>query len=92
MPPLGLALSASLLSIVLEVFINRRPDPTIWKPRVSWTICMIFSGACFALQLVNIQLASLGLLQIGFLLALISPAGIFYNFVSELGRDGSASG
>lgn len=81
-----------LLSIVFEVVINRHPDPTIWKPRVSWTIYMIFSGAYFALQLVNIQLASLGLLQIGFLLALVSPAGIFYNFVSELGRDESSSG
>ena len=53
---------------------------------------MTFSAAYFALQSANVLLASLGLLQIGFLLNLVSPAGIFSNFVRELGRDGSADG
>jgi hypothetical protein len=75
-----------LISIGIDVFINRNPDPTIWIPRMSWTIAMAFSGIYAALQLVNISLASLGLLQLGFLLELASPAGIFSNFVRELGR------
>jgi hypothetical protein len=81
-----------VLAVALDVFINRHPDPTIWVPRVSWTIAMIFSGIYAGLQLVNIRLASLGILQIGFLLELASPAGIFSNFVRELGRDPSPTG
>jgi hypothetical protein len=81
-----------LVSILVEVWINRHPDPTIWQPRSSWTFYMTFSAAYFALQSANVLLASLGLLQIGFLLNLVSPAGIFSNFVRELGRDGSADG
>jgi hypothetical protein len=75
-----------VLSIVRDVLINRHPDPAIWKPKMSWTLYLTFSGLLAALQLVNIRLASLGILQIGFLLNLLSPAGIFSNFVRELGR------
>jgi hypothetical protein len=32
--------------------------------------------------------ASTGLLELGFLVLLTSPAGIFYNFVRELGVQG----
>ena len=53
---------------------------------MTWTLYMVFSGLYAALQLVNIQLASLGILQIGFLLNLLSPVGIFSNFVRELGQ------
>lgn len=81
-----------MLAIVLDVVINRHPDPTIWQPMVSWTIYMIASGLYFALQLVNLQLASLGVLQIGLILALLSPAGIFSNFVRELNRNASQNG
>lgn len=77
---------AMALSIGLEAFTHRHPDPTIWQPRASWTAYMISSVVYGALHLTNIWLASLGVLQIGFLLALISPAGIFYNFVNALGR------
>ena len=76
-----------MLAIVLDVIINRHPDQKIWQPRASWTVYMIASGLYFALQSVNLQLASLGILQIGLLLALISPAGIFSNFVRELGQN-----
>jgi hypothetical protein len=81
-----------MLAIVLDVIINRHPDPKIWQPKASWTAYMIASGLYFALQLVNLQLASLGVLQIGLLLALISPAGIFSNFVRELGKNESPNG
>ena len=82
---------ALVLGVAVDVFINRHPDPTIWVPRVSWTIYMVFCGLYAALQLVNISLASLGILQIGFLLELASPAGIFSNFVRELGRGRTAT-
>lgn len=74
-----------LLGVVIDVFINRHPDPTIWVPRFTWTIFIASSALYAALHLVNISLASLGILQLGFLLELFSPAGIFYNFVRELG-------
>ena len=80
-----------MLAEVLGLFINRHPDPNIWQPRVSWTIYMLGGGVVFAVQLVNLWLASLGLLQLGFLFELSSPAGIFSNFVRELGRDNSSS-
>ena len=76
-----------MLSIVFETVINREPDPTIWTPKTSWFIYMLGSVVYFALHLVNLWWASLGLLQIMALLALVSPAGIFSNFVRELGRN-----
>lgn len=85
------ASAGMMLAIVIEVFINRHPDPTIWKPRVSWMVYMVASGIYFAVDLVNIRLASLGLLQIMFLLTLASPAGIFSNFVRELGRNAGST-
>jgi len=72
----------------IEVLRNRHPDPTIWVPRITWTIFMTFGAIYATLQLVNISLANLGILQLGFLLALASPAGIFSNFVRELGPRG----
>ena len=75
-----------VLALGMDVFTNRHPDPAIWVPRRSWTVAMVSSGVYAALQLVNLSLANLGILQLGFLLALIEPAGIFSNFVMELGR------
>jgi hypothetical protein len=75
-----------VLGILIGVLGNRHPDPAIWVPRISWTIYMTGGAIYGALQLVNIWLASLGILQLGFLLELFGPAGIFYNFVRELGR------
>jgi len=86
-----------VLGILIGVLGNRHPDPAIWVPRISWTIYMTGGAIYGALQLVNIRLASLGILQLGFLLELFGPAGIFYNFVRELGRrrepdDGAGEG
>jgi hypothetical protein len=75
-----------VLGTVIDVFINRHPDPTIWVPRISWTAFMTSSAIYAALQLVNISLANPGILQLGFLLALFSPIGIFSNLMRELGR------
>ena len=75
-----------VLGLGIDAFINRRPDPAIWTPRTTWTVAMASSAVYAALQLVNLSLANLGILQLGFLLMLIEPAGIFFNFVRELGR------
>ena len=75
-----------LLGVGIDVFYNRRPDPTVWAPRSSWTFNMAFSALYAAFHLVNIFLANFGLLQLGFVLEWLSPAGIFSNFVRELGR------
>ena len=74
------------LGLGIDAFINRHPDPTIWAPRRTWTVAMASSAVYAALQLVNLPLANLGILQLGYLLMLIEPAGIFSNFVRELGR------
>ena len=55
-----------VISTLIGVLINRHPDPVIWVPRISWTIYMAGAAIYGALQLVNIWLASLGVLQIGF--------------------------
>ena len=75
-----------VLGLAMDAFANRHPDPAVWAPRRSWTVAMVSSGVYAALQLVNLSLANLGILQLGFLLMLIEPAGIFSNFVRELGR------
>lgn len=79
----------SVLIILFEVadmLKNRHPDPEIWSPAYTWKVNMAGGSLYIAVQVVNLWLASLGLLQLSFLLLLGSPAGIFYNFVRELGR------
>ena len=78
---------ALFLGVVVDAFINRHADPVIWNPRASWTISMVFSAIYAALFLWNVWFASLGILQLAYLLELASPAGIFTNFVRELGRE-----
>lgn len=97
----------SVLLILFEVadmLKNRHPDPAIWSPAYTWKVNMAGGSFYISLQVVNLWLASLGLLQLGYLLLLASPAGIFYNFVRNsagpakphrralkvLGRDASA--
>jgi hypothetical protein len=75
-----------ILFELVDVFMNRDRDPEIWQPRVTWTVYLVGTVLYVALQTLNLWLASLGLLMIGYLLAMASPAGIFSNFVRELGR------
>jgi hypothetical protein len=60
-------------------------DLGIWTPRVTWYVTLLATAVYSALQVANLFLAELGLLELGLLLLLGSPAGIFYNFVRELG-------
>ena len=82
---------AFMLSIAYQMIVNRSPDPAIWTPRISWVLYMVSGGVYFLLHLANLWLASLGLLQLMALLAWISPAGIFSNFVREMGRNSKSS-
>jgi hypothetical protein len=63
----------------------RHADPVIWHPRASWLVFMVTTGAIATAMLVNISVASLGAFQLVALVALTSPAGIFFNFVRGMG-------
>lgn len=76
----GIALFA-----VSDVIRFRHPDPVIWYPRSSWSVFMVMTGSIAAAGLVNIYVASLGIFQLVALVVLTSPAGIFFNFVREMG-------
>jgi hypothetical protein len=68
----------------------RDPDPVVWEPHSSWRVFMTTSVLLGVLGIVNIAWASLGLLQALILAVLTSPAGIFSNFVREMGRRSGA--
>jgi hypothetical protein len=76
---------AIIANEVYEIYRNRRPDPEIWKPQSSWRLFMLFGSLHIVLHLANLVWASVGVLMIGALIMLSSPAGIFSNFVRELG-------
>jgi len=78
--------------MAMEIWLVRQPDPEVWVPRSSWAI-FIWTNAVFGLlQVLNVLWGSLAGLQFGVLVILTSPAGIFYNFVREMGRGvGTAS-
>ncbi|HJR88104.1 MAG TPA: hypothetical protein VJ930_10660, partial [Acidimicrobiia bacterium] len=76
---------ALIAAEILDLFLNRKPDPEIWPERLSWR-ANVAAGAFMALlQIANLFWASVGVLQIGALMWLASPAGIFSNFVREIG-------
>ena len=79
-------IGASLLVVfnVTDMVRYRQKDPVIWTSN-SWGVYMATNSALALFQIVNVAVASTGLLQLGFLFLLTSPAGIFYNFVRELG-------
>jgi hypothetical protein len=85
--PTTVRIGSVLLALfeVADMLKSRHPDPAIWQPAYTWKIAMTSSLVYAALQVANFWLGSLAVLQLGYLLMLGSPAGIFYNFVRELG-------
>lgn len=75
-----------ILTVAVDMLRHRHPDPVIWTPANTWRVFMISNLVYVALLVSNLWFASLGILQLGYLLMLGSPAGIFYNFVRELGQ------
>ena len=80
---IGSALAA--VFAISDMWRVRNPDPVIWDP-LSLRVFRTTSVALALLGVVNVVLASLGLLQALVLCLLTSPAGIFSNFVREMGR------
>ncbi len=68
-----------------EMWRFRHPDPAIWTPRGSWLVFMSLNSLIGLVALINVAWGSLALLQTLVLVVLTSPAGIFSNFVRELG-------
>lgn len=79
--------AAIIVFEIAEMYRERRREPAIWTPPFTWVIFMVGSVFYALLQLANFFLwQSMGVLQIGVILVLGSPAGIFSNFVRELGQ------
>jgi hypothetical protein len=74
--------------VISDIWRVRDPDPVVWDP-LSLRVYVSMSVALTLLGVVNVVWASLGLLQALILILLTSPAGIFSNFVREMGRRGS---
>ena len=70
---------------VSDLWRLRKPDPVVWDP-ISLRVFVATSGALAVLGIANIFWAGLGMLQALALALLTSPAGIFFNFVREMGR------
>jgi hypothetical protein len=71
---------------VADLLRTRHRDPVVWTPAFTWVVFHVTNTLYLALHVVNLFVVELGLLQVGLLLLLASPAGIFSNFVRELGR------
>ncbi|HEU4320167.1 MAG TPA: hypothetical protein VFS66_08800 [Acidimicrobiia bacterium] len=65
----------------------RDRDPAIWTPKESWIVYVTLTSAFGIACVVNVFLGDLGLLQVVVLILLTSPAGIFLNFVREIGSN-----
>ncbi len=74
-----------LLLAVSDIWRVRHPDTDVWDAS-SWRVFLTTNGILGLLALGNIFWGSLGVLQALVLVLLTSPAGIFYNFVREMGR------
>ncbi|HJU52548.1 MAG TPA: hypothetical protein VJ815_09465 [Acidimicrobiia bacterium] len=81
---------ALIAAEIYDLLLNRQPDPEIWPQRISWQVNVAGGSLMAILQIANLFWASVGVLQIGALLWLASPAGIFSNFVRELGNRAEA--
>ena len=74
-----------------DIWRARDRDPAVWVPASSWYVYMASYALWGLICLVNVFFGSLGLLQVVVLILLTSPAGIFLNFVKEIGRNKPSS-
>jgi len=83
--------AAAALFALSDAWRVRDPDPVVWDP-VSLRVFISMTVGLGLIGIVNVAWASLGLLQAMILVLLTSPAGIFSNFVREMGhRSGSGA-
>jgi len=79
--------SAFIAALALsDIWRHRRRDPAVWDTPASWAVFMVASATLGLGLLGNLVWAGLGVVQVGALVMLSSPAGIFSNFVREIGR------
>ena len=81
---LGSAFAAAFA--LSDIWRFRHPDPDVWSPHSSWTLFVSLSAVLGLVGAANVIWANLGILQALILTILTSPAGIFSNFVREVGR------
>ena len=79
-----------VLFAISDLWRTRQPDPVIWD-RVSLAVFRASTGTIAVIALANLFWASLGVLQVLVLTLLTSPAGIFTNFVREIGARPTAA-
>jgi hypothetical protein len=73
-----------IIFVITDLARLRNPDPAVWDP-VSLRVNFAVSGAILLTAVANVLWASLGFLQLSVLVLLTSPAGIFSNFMREMG-------
>jgi hypothetical protein len=78
------------LFTISDIWRIRQPDPVIWD-RTSLTVFRVTNGILGIGAIANLFWADLGVLQVLVLALLTSPAGIFSNFVREIGARPTAS-
>lgn len=83
---LTIRIGSALIAIfeISDLWRVRKPDPVVWD-RTSLIVYRVASGFLTVLTVANLFWASLGVLQFLVLALLTSPAGIFSNFVREIG-------
>jgi hypothetical protein len=78
-------LGSALLVLLLteDLVVERKRDPELW-PGPTWVVFMTGNLFFVSLAIGNLFWANLGLLELGLILRLASPGGIFYNYIREL--------
>ena len=84
--PLTIRIGSALVVLIgiSDLWRVRRPDPVIWDP-LSLKVYVTTGGLIGLTAVGNLFWASLGVLQLLVLVLLTSPAGIFSNFMREMG-------
>jgi len=78
-------LGSALLVLMLteDLVVERKRDPELW-PGPTWVVFITGNLFFVSLAIGNLFWANLGLLELGLILRLASPGGIFYNYIREL--------
>ena len=84
--PLTIRIGSALVVLIgiSDLWRVRRPDPVVWDP-LSLKVYVTTGGLIGLTAVGNLIWASLGVLQLLVLVLLTSPAGIFSNFMREMG-------
>ncbi|HJQ96346.1 MAG TPA: hypothetical protein VJ935_11660 [Acidimicrobiia bacterium] len=86
-------IGSALLFLLLteDLVVERKRDPELW-PGPTWLIFITGNVFFVSLAIGNLFWANAALLELGLVLRLASPGGIFYNYISELRQPTSGRG